>query len=153
MIPAVRQSLGYIKNPLVTTADAAVQIGVSLLDDEMKVLVEKYVGAPITIIDSVSVVEKFDKKTRTVSTPTLQSFDENVFVFVPSSRIGTIKAVTPIVINDPAARIAFYDEGRTVITQTFDAYNKVQKISSELTALCVPNVVRQVYYLTVKASK
>ena len=153
MIPAVRQSLGYIKNPLVTTADAAVQIGVSLLDDEMKVLVEKYVGAPITIIDSVSVVEKFDKKTRTVSTPTLQSFDENVFVFVPSSRIGTIKAVTPIVINDPAARIAFYDEGRTVITQTFDAYNKVQKISSELTALCVPNVVRQMYYLTVKASK
>lgn len=153
MIPAVRQSLGYIKNPLVGGDQSAMQIGVSLLDEEMKMLIEKYVGAPITVIDSVSVVEKFDKKTRTVTTPTLQSFDENVFVFVPASRIGTIKAVTPIVINDPAARIAFYDGGRTVITQTFDAYNKVQKISSELTALCVPNVVKQMYYLTVKATK
>lgn len=153
LIPAVRQVLGYIKNPLVNTAETATQIGASLLDDEMKVLVEKFVGAPISVIDSVSVVEKFDKKTRTLTTPALQSFEEDVFVFVPSSRVGTIKAVTPIVINDPGARVAFYDEGRTVITQTFDAYNKVQKISSELTALCVPNVVKQMYYLKVKASE
>lgn len=153
MIPAVRLSLGYIKNPLVAASDSAGQIGASLLDDEAKTLVEKYVGAPITVVDSISVVEKFDNKTRTITTPTMQSFEEDVFVFVPSSRLGTIKAVSPIVVNDPAARIAFYDEGRTVITQTFDAYNKLQKISSELTALCVPKVVKQMYYLTVKASK
>lgn len=149
-LTSVRTRLGYLHNPMVTTDASALSTGKSLLDDAAKIAIEKYVGCPIKVIDSISMVEKFNEKKRIVETSTLQSFEENVFVFVPSETIGSIAAVTPIVIADPSARIAMYDGGRTVLTQTFDAKHKTQEIASELTALCIPTAVKQMFYLTVK---
>jgi hypothetical protein len=148
---AVRTRLGYLYSPLANTDSAALALGKSLLDDAAKVLVERFVGCPITVIDSISCIDKFNASTKKVEAVSLQSFEENVFVFLPAQTIGSIVAVRPIVIDDPASRIAFYDGGRTVITQLFDARHKTEEIGSELTALCVPSVVRQMYYLTVKA--
>jgi hypothetical protein len=153
-MPIVRQTIGYAKNSLAGSDGAAQAIGNAVMEDEMVTLVGKYIGAKVKVIDSISVVEKWDEKARKVTTPSMQSFEEWTFVFVPSERIGRIYAVRPIVIgNGISSRVALYDGGRTVLMQTFDSYEKVQKISSELNALCVPEVVTQMYYLTVKAKK
>jgi len=102
----------------------------------------------ITVIDSMVSVDKYNPLTRAVEYTQIRPFDEAVVVLRPSGLLGTIKAVEPIIIPDPAARIATFDGGRTVLTQTFDAKNKIQYIESELTALVVPNVPKYILQLT-----
>ena len=94
---------------------------------------------PITIIDSLVVAEKYDAATRAIVYTQIRPFDEAKVVLRPAGQIGTIKAVEPIVLEDPSARIAMFDGGRTKLTQRFDSKNVIQTIESELTALCVPS--------------
>lgn len=102
---------------------------------------------PINVIDSLVSVEKYDPATRTVGYTQIRPFDEAKVVLRPSGEIGTIKAVEPIVLQDPSARIALFDGGRTKLTQRFDSKNVIQTIESELTALCVPNVPKYLIQL------
>lgn len=146
----VLTSVGYLYSPLVTTDAAALQVGSNLTEDELKARIEKRIQKPIVVIDSISAVERYNKNTRKVEKEQIRSFDGSNFVLVPDGELGTIKAVRPIVVDDPAARIAFYDGGRTVLMQTFDAKRKIQYIESELTALTVPNKAQYMLYLTVK---
>lgn len=146
----VRIALGYYYNPEAASDAIASNIAKRLSKEESRVLLERKLGYPIRIIDSVSEVESYDKATKSKVKTRLSSFDEDAWVLMPDGEIGTIKAVQPIIIPDPAARIALYDGGRTVLTQTFDAKNKYQYIESELTALCVPNRTNYMYYLNIK---
>ena len=146
----VRIALGYYYNPEAASDTIASNIAKRLSKEESRVLLERKLGYPIHIIDSVSEVESYDKATKSIVKTRLSSFDEDAWVLMPDGEIGTIKAVQPIIIPDPAARIALYDGGRTVLTQTFDAKNKYQYIESELTALCVPNRTKYMYYLKIK---
>lgn len=103
---------------------------------------------PVTVIDSLVLADKYDVATRSVVYEQIRPFDEAVVVLRPAGQLGTIKAVEPIVLQDPSARIALFDGGRTVLTQTFDSKNKIQYIESELTALVVPNTSRYIIQLT-----
>lgn len=103
---------------------------------------------PVTVIDSLVLADKYDVATRKVVYEQIRPFDEAVVVLRPAGQLGTIKAVEPIVLQDPSARIALFDGGRTVLTQTFDSKNKIQYIESELTALVVPNTSRYIIQLT-----
>lgn len=146
----VLTAIGYLYSPLVTTDAQALQVGSNLTEDELKSRIEKKIQMPITVIDSISAVERYSKTERKVNKEPIRSFDGSNFVLVPDGELGTIKAVRPIVVDDPAARTAFYDGGRTVLMQTFDAKRKIQYIESELTALTVPNKAQYMIYLTVK---
>jgi len=103
---------------------------------------------PIKVIDSMVSVDKYNAATRAVEYTQIRPFDEAVVVLRPDGALGTIKAVQPLILDDPAARIATFDGGRTVLTQTFDSKNKIQYIESELTALVVPNTSRYILQLT-----
>lgn len=143
-------ALGYYYNPEAASDAIATNIAKRLSTEESRVLLERKLGVSIVIIDSVSAVESYNKTTKSIVKTNISSFDEDAWVLMPSGEIGTIKSVQPIIIQDPAARIALYDGGRTVLTQTFDAKNKYQYIESELTALCVPSNTKYMYYLNIK---
>jgi hypothetical protein len=106
---------------------------------------------PVTVIDSLVMTDQFDPATRTMTYTQIRPFDEEHVVLRPAGSLGTIKAVEPIVLQDPGARVALYDGGRTVLTQTFDSKNKIQYIESELTALVVPSVSRYLVILDANA--
>jgi len=102
---------------------------------------------PVVVVDSLVQVDKYNPTTRLIEYTTIRPFDEAKVVYVPNGQLGTIKAVEPILLQDPGARIAMYDGGRTKLTQTFDSKNVIQYIESELTALVVPNVSRYILQL------
>jgi hypothetical protein len=103
---------------------------------------------PIVVIDSIVSVDKYNPVTRVVDYTQIRPFDEAVVVLRPAGEIGTIKAVEPIALEDPSARIAMFDGGRTKLTQRFDSKNVIQTIESELTALCVPSSPKYLIQLT-----
>ena len=143
-------SMGYVYNPEAATDAIALTYGKRLTNDELLNLLERKLGIPVTIVDHKGVVEVFNKTTKLIDFNEVDSFDADTVVYVPNGEIGTIKSVQPIVIPDPAARVAYFDEGRTTLTQTFDAKKKIQYIESELTALCVPNKRKYMFYLKIK---
>lgn len=143
-------SMGYVYNPEAASAAIALTYGKRLTNDELLTLLERKLGYTVVIVDHKGVVESFNKTTKVIDFNQIDSFDVDSVVYVPDGEIGTIKSVMPIVIPDPAARIAYFDEGRTTLTQTFDAKKKIQYIESELTALCVPNKRSYMFYLKIK---
>lgn len=143
-------SMGSVYNPEAASDAVALTYGKRLTNDELLNLLERKLGVPVTIVDHKGVVEVFNKTTKLIDFNEVDSFDADTVVYVPNGEIGTIKSVQPIVIPDPAARVAYFDEGRTTLTQTFDAKKKIQYIESELTALCVPNKRKYMFYLKIK---
>jgi hypothetical protein len=116
-------------------------------DATIKAYLEGIGLPPITIIDSLVQVDKYNPATRSVDYTSIRPFDEAKVVLRPSGQLGTIKAVEPIALADPGARIAFFDGGRTKLTQTFDSKRVIQYIESELTALVVPSNPRYLVQL------
>ena len=122
-----------------------------MIDDEtLKAFIEARVGAPIVVIDAISVVEKFNKTAKKMEYVNLQSFNEGVMVYIPNGAIGDVQCGKPIYMETPGARTALYDGGRTLIRQLFDDETMTQVIKSEVTGLVVPNKVRWMYYLEIK---
>ncbi len=120
----------------------------ALLDETViKQKLESLIGCPIKVIDNIVAVEKFNKEKGMVEKNQIRSFEENIWVLVPSGKLGTIKAVEPIVVPDPAARIAWYDGGRTVLKQWYNTQTNTQYIESELTALVVPDKPQYMMFL------
>ena len=147
----------YFRNLYVTYArpditDAAnKQAFGSLIDDAtLKAFIEARIGAPITVIDAIASVEKFNTTTKKMEYINLQSFNEGVMVYMPDGAIGDIQCGKPIYMETPGARTALYDGGRTLIRQLFEDETMTQVIKSEVTGLVVPNKVRWMYYLDIK---
>ena len=143
-------ALGYVYNPESATDAAALLYGKRMTNDDLLNTLVRKLGYPVVIVDHQGLVEKYNKDTKKVDPVTLDSFDPDSVVYVPDGEIGTIKAVQPLIVPDPAARIAYFDEGRTALIQTFDASKNIQYIKTELTALCVPNKVKYMFYLKIK---
>ena len=143
-------SLGYLYNPLAADDTAAANVARQLSTEQMRLILSNKLGVEIRIIDKLVAPEKYDKATKKILTTTISAFDEDAWVLVPDGPLGTIKAVQPIVMQDPAARLALFDGGRTLISQTFNAKQKVQYVESEMSVLCVPNRVTQMFYLNIK---
>ena len=145
----VRERAGYQLQPLAGTSALAMQVGYNLDDTQMRAVIERLIGAPIMVRDTMAMVEKLDKTTKQVKKVSIPGFDECNISFVPNGQIGTIKAVEPLVVPDPAARLAWYDGGRTIIKQTFNTDTNTQYISSECTALAVPSAANYMCIYTV----
>lgn len=148
---AVLSKIGYALYPVASTADTAVAYAQNLTDDAVKSTMEKIVGAPIVIRDTKAVIEKYDTTVRGLKKESIDSFAPKNVAYIPQGTIGTIKAVEPIAVEDPAARLAWFDGGRTIIKNTFNTDTNTQYITSECTALVVPNVSKYMYIFTVTA--
>jgi hypothetical protein len=109
---------------------------------------------PIEVIDALVSTESYNKVSGQMEYTQVRPFEEGNVVLRPAGNIGEIKCAVPLLIEDPAAKFAFFDGGRTLITQTFDAKLKNQSIESELTALPVIDRPKQIIILdtTKKAS-
>ena len=151
---AVLKRIGALMYPMATmdtTSQTAIQVARNASDDLLKNNIERLVGCPIIVRDTMAAVEKINKTTKVKERYTLPGFDLKNVSYVPNGQIGTIKAVVPLVVPDPGARFAYYDGNRTVLTQTFNSQTKTQYIESECTALVVPSAANFMCIYTVTA--
>lgn len=148
-MPYFRQMYVMATRPDITSADNIVAYGALLTDDVLKKFIEAQVGAPIHVIDDISVVESFDKASKSMKYTNIESFQEGVLVYVPND-LGDIQFGKPIYMETPGARVGLYDGGRTLIRQVFNDETMTQVVKSEVTGLVVPNKTRWQYYLKIK---
>ena len=148
----VLQRIGYSLYPAAADAAAAQSYAANLTDDAKKDAIARIIGAPIKTYDSRAAVEKFDAEAKAIKPVTIDNFKKTNVSFVPDGQIGTIKSVRPMVFtDDPTQRIAWFDGGRTLITNRFEAKTKTMYVESEMAVLCVPNMPQymQIYTVTV----
>lgn len=148
----VLQRIGYSLYPLAVDDKTASGYASNMTDEAKKDAIERIIGAPIKTYDSIAAVDKFDADAKTIKPVTIENFKSTNVSFVPDGQIGTIKSVRPMVFtDDPTQRIAWFDGGRTLITNRFEAKTKTMYVESEMAVLCVPNMPQymQIYTVTV----
>lgn len=122
-------------------------IGAGASDDDIKAAFKKIVGiTDVRFRQGLVGVEKLDGSTKELTRVPFRSFDANTYVIYPSGPLGTIKVVAPLLPDDSA----MYGQmlgGKGIIQYEYDAKSKTQDWWSELTALCVPNRSKEMYYL------
>lgn len=149
-LPFIRSLYTMAIRPDITSVENQLAFGKLQEEDVIKSWAERQIKATITVVDSVSSIEKFNKDTKKIEYANIRSFEDGVFVYVPDGSIGDVQCGKPIFMETPGARTALYDGGRTLIRQVFNDENMIQTIKSEVTGVCVPNKVRWMYYLNVK---
>lgn len=140
----VLERIGLSLYPMAASATnpgtAAQGYATNMTDEAKRAAIENIIGCPIIPRDSLAAVEKFDDATKSIKATTIENFDPKNVSFVPDGQIGTIKSVQPMVFtDDPTQRIAWFDGGRTLITQRFESKTKSMYVESEMATLCVPN--------------
>lgn len=149
-LPYFRQMYTVATRPDISDKNMQLSFANLVPDDTIKAFIEARIGAEIRVIDSISVVESFNKTSKEMEYKNLQSFEEGVLVYVPNESLGDVQCGRPVFMETPGARTALYDGGRTLIRQVFNDETMTQVIKSEVTGLVVPNKVRWFYYLNVK---
>jgi hypothetical protein len=135
-----------------TAGNVALQYAQNMTDDALKAAIERIVGCPIVPRDSKAAVEKFDEATKEIKPTTIENFNVTNVSFIPNGQIGTIKSVKPMVFtDDPTQRIAWFDGGRTLLTQRFESKTKTMYVESEMAVLCVPSMPQYMCIYTVTA--
>ena len=137
--------------PAATDA-TALSYAQNMTDEAKKDAIQRIVGVEIKTYDSLAAVEKFDEETKGIKPVTIENFKSTNVSLVPNGQIGTIKSVQPMVFtDDPTQRIAWFDGGRTLITNRFESKTKTMYVESEMAVLCVPNMPQymQIYTVTV----
>ena len=128
------------------------QYAQNMSDEAKKSAFEALVGCPIVPRDSIAAVEKFDEDAKEIKPVNIENFDPLNVSFVPDGQLGTIKAVQPIVLaDDPTERIAWFDGGRTLLTQRYESKTRTMYIESEMAVLCVPQMPQYMCIYTVTA--
>ena len=124
----------------------------NMTDDVKKSFIERIIGCPIIPRDSLAAVETFDDESKSIKAKTIENFNPLNVSFVPDGQIGTIKSVQPMVFtDDPTQRIAWFDGGRTLLTQRFESKTKSMYVESEMAVLTVPNMPQYMCIYTVTA--
>lgn len=149
-LPYFRQMYAVATRPDISDKNMQLSFANLVPNDTIKKFIEANIGAKIRVIDSISVVESFNKTSKEMEYKNLQSFEEGVLVYVPNESLGDVQCGRPVFMETPGARTALYDGGRTLIRQVFNDETMTQVIKSEVTGLVVPNKVRWFYYLNVK---
>lgn len=146
-------SLYPAKRPSATKPDTVgAQYAQNMSDEAKKSAFEALVGCPIVPRDSIAAVEKFDEDAKRNKPVNIENFDPLNVSFVPDGQLGTIKAVQPIVLaDDPTERIAWFDGGRTLLTQRYESKTRTMYIESEMAVLCVPQMPQYMCIYTVTA--
>ena len=148
----VLSMIGLVKNPnFGKDAESAAMYGASVLEPEIKRIVEQRIGARIAIRDTKSGVLTPDEDTRDLVESLKDNFDPKNVAYLPFGKLGEIQASEPIVMGDPAAKIATSMEGRLQLLMTFNERQRNQTIDAELTALVVPSQARRMAVQTVTA--
>lgn len=146
----VLQRIGYSLYPAAASDAAATSYAQNLTDDAKKDAIARIIGAPIKTYDSVAAVEKYDAESKSIKPVTVENFKATNVSFIPDGQIGTIKAVRPMVFtDDPTQRIAWFDGGRTLVTNRFESKTKTMYVESEMAVLCVPNMPQYMCIFTV----
>lgn len=146
----VLQRIGYSLYPAAASDAAAVSYAQNLTDDAKKDAIARIIGAPVKTYDSVAAVDKFDAEAKAIKPVTINNFKATNVSFIPDGQIGTIKSVRPMVFtDDPTQRIAWFDGGRTLITNRFESKTKTMYVESEMAVLCVPNMPQYMCIYTV----
>lgn len=148
----VLSRIGHALYPAAGTDAIALSYAQNLTDDALKSAMERIIGAPIVTRDSVAAVDAFDATTKQIKPHTIENFSQVNVVYVPNGQVGTIKSVQPMVIaDDPTQKIAWFDGGRTLLTQQYVSATKSMYIESEMAVLCVPNMPQYHCIFTVTA--
>ena len=152
----VLERIGLALYPIAASAAdpgaAARGYATNMTDMAKRTAIEKIIGCPIIPRDSLAAVEKFDADTKSLKMSTVENFDPLNVSFIPDGTIGSIKSVRPMVFtDDPSQRIAWFDEGRTLITNRFESKTKTMYVESEMAVLCVPNMPQFMCVYTVTA--
>lgn len=144
--------IGYSQYPIAAGDDVAKNYAANMTDEAKKDAIQRIIGCPIKTYDSLAAVEKFDSASKSIKPEMVENFTPTNVSLVPDGQIGTIKSVRPMVFtDDPTQRIAWFDGGRTLITNRFEAKTKTMYVESEMAVLCVPNMPQymQIYTVTV----
>lgn len=147
----VLEKIGYSRLAYITDSTTAVTFAQNLTEQAMKDVIEAIIGCKIEVRDTLAVVDSYDKSSKSLVKKTIDAFEPKNIAYVPDGQLGTIKAVEPIAVPDPASRIAYFDGGRTIIKNTFNTDTNTQYVSSECTALVVPSVSKYMFIHTVTA--
>ena len=152
----VLERIGLALYPMAASATnpgtAAQGYATNMTDEAKKSAIESIIGCPIIPRDSLAAVEKFDDESKSIKATTIENFNPLNVSFVPDGQIGTIKSVQPMVFtDDPTQRIAWFDGGRTLITQRFESKTKSMYVESEMAVLTVPNMPQYMCVYTVTA--
>lgn len=130
----------------------ASQYAQNMTDEGKLDAIRRIIGASIIPRDSIAAVDKFDEKSKSLKVETIENFDPLNVAFVPDGQIGTIKSVQSMVFSDdPTQRIAWFDDGRTLLRQMFNAETKSMYVESEMAILCVPSMPQYMCVYTVTA--
>ena len=143
--------IGYSQNVLIADNTTAVNAGKNLDDIAKKAIIERIVGLPIVVRDSVAYVDKPDADSHSLLTVAIPNFDEKNVAFVPDGKIGDIQGVQPLTLGYEPDKVARYDGGRLVLTQRANAEAHSIYIESEAAQLCVPSVPQFMFISTVTA--
>jgi hypothetical protein len=151
MHSAVLKRIGFAAYPAATDA-TALSYAQNMTDEAKKDAIQRIIGVEIKTYDSLAAVEKFDEEIKGIKPVTIENFKSTNVSLIPNGQIGTIKSVQPMVFtDDPTQRIAWFDGGRTLITNRFESKTKTMYVESEMAVLCVPNMPQymQIYTVTV----
>lgn len=141
--------IGKVVLPLGNATQQAAQAGVTPRDRKLEIL-KSFLKYPITVVDSISSVDKPNPQTKKVENVEFRSFKPDAWALVPDGKIGEILTVAPLKIN-PSERGAYADYygGRLLMTVDFDLLKKVQYMETEMTSLVVPDKPKLMYILNV----
>jgi len=134
--------IGHMLYPAAGTDAIALSYAQNLADDAIAAAINRMVGCPIIPRDSKAMVDQYDSVSKSLKKVWVENFDPHNVAYVPDGQIGTIKAAQHVLVGDPSVRTAFFDGGRTLITQRFESQSKSVYVESEIYALCVPQVAR-----------
>lgn len=134
-----------------TAASTAIANAQNMVDEAKAQMVEKLIGKPIKVIDSLSAVESFDSTAKALKVTNVKGFKETNVAAVPTSgQIGTIKSYRQLAFEgDNGQQLAWFDGGRTLLTTRYVTETKEMIVESEGGWLTVPSVSKQMGYGTV----
>lgn len=136
---AVLKRIGYANYPTLSADEQAIAYAQNMTDDALKAMLERLIGAPIKVYDTLAYVEKLNENTGEIETIPVENFKKTNISIIPDGEIGTIKSVKPMVFtDDPTQHIAWFDGGRTLVTDRFNSKTKSMYVESEMAVLLVP---------------
>lgn len=152
-LPAWQLELGYLRNPVLRLAGTegekqATELAKGIFEEEQQQLFRQLVGIPVKFNNVICGVERWDKDKKELVRDQLDAFEPHVFAIRPVGAIGTIKNVIPMRPDRQAISTLIYG-GRGIIEYRYDVKQKVQEWVSELTALCVPNRPKDMFFLQI----
>jgi len=147
----VLERIGKRLNVLITNSSDAIAAAQNLDDEELKRQIERIIGLPVVVQDSVAWVDAVDTTNRTLVQNEIDNFDPKNIAFVPDGKIGEIQGVTPLTLGYEPDKIATFNGGRLVLSQRANPETHSIYIESEAAQLCVPSAINHMYISTVTA--